>query len=347
MITASIIGASGYAGGELLRLLLGHPEVIIQQVTSQRSLGEPVTVHHPNLRGFTDLRYVSIDQVDPCDLLFVSLPNGVSMQFIRQLIPKANRLIDLGADFRLRAVDSWDEWYRQPHICPELLPDFVYGLPELHREELKSATRVANPDCEAVDSILSLWPVVKHDLVDPHSIIIDAKMSSSQAGRRPTEASHHAERANCVRSYQAGGHRHTAEVEQELSLSGKAPKVAISATAIDLVRGLLVTAHCHLHPGVKEKDVWRAYREEYAQESFIRIIKTKQGLYRLPEPKILIGTNFCDIGFEIDDRSQRLVVIGAIDNLGKGTSGNAVQCMNVMFGFPETMGLGFSGLHPV
>ncbi|MEI6309734.1 MAG: N-acetyl-gamma-glutamyl-phosphate reductase [bacterium] len=347
MLTASIVGASGYAGGELLRLLLGHPEVKVSQVTSRRSIGESVTIHHPNLRKLTDLCYVSMDRLEPCDLLFVSLPNGLSMQYIQDLIPRTGRLIDLGADFRIRALPDWEEWYRRPHLHPELLNEFVYGLPELHREELKTARWVANPGCEAADSILSLWPLVKHGLVDPQSIIIDAKMSSSQAGRQPTEASHHAERANCVRSYQASGHRHTAEVEQELSLSGKACRVAISATAVEMVRGLLVTAHCRLSPGVKDKDVWRAYRGEFGEEPFIRIIKTKQGLYRLPEPKILTGTNFCDIGFEIDERFGRLVVIGAIDNLGKGTSGNAVQCMNIMFGFPETMGLGFAGLHPV
>lgn len=347
MITASVVGASGYAGGELLRILLGHPEVKLGQVTSQHSVGEPVTTHHPNLRGFIDMRYMSIEQIQPCDVLFVCLPNGVSMQFLPQLMPKVGHLIDLGADFRLRALASWEEWYSQPHTQPDLLKDFIYGLPELHRRELAGTRLVANPGCEAIASILALWPAVKHDLIDSCSIIIDAKMSSSQAGRKPTISSHHPERAHCVRSYKMGGHRHTAEVEQELSLCGKITRVSISATAIEMVRGLLVTAYCPLRHGVTEKDVWHAYREEYGNEPFVRLIKMRHGLYRLPEPKILVGTNFIDVGFEMDERSRRLIVIGAIDNLGKGTSGNAVQCMNLLFGFPEKTGLGFPGLHPI
>ena len=227
-----------------------------------------------------------------------------------------------------------------------MLKKFVYGIVELHRQEIKKFSYIAGPGCEATVSILSLYPLVKHDLIEG-KIIIDAKMSSSQAGLKSTMSSHHPERAGVVRSYMPSGHRHTAEIIQELSPFAGGLDVAISATALDMVRGLLVTIHTVPRSGVTEKEVWKAYRTEYANEPFIRIVKERQGLYRYPEPKILQGTNFCDIGFEMDTVSRRLAVIGAIDNLVKGTAGQAVQAMNLMYGLPEETGLEFPGLHPI
>ncbi len=346
MIRVSIVGGSGYAGGELLRLLLLHPQVEVGQVTSRQWMGESVTLHHPNLRGYTDLRYSPLEKLEKCDLLFFALPNGISMQILPALLERAPRLIDLGADFRLRDPESWAEWYRIPHQASELLGRFVYGLPELHREQISRARWVANPGCEATVSILSLWPLFLHQVVE-EPVIIDAKMSSSQAGRQPSESSHHPERAGVVRSYKPAGHRHTAEIEQELSREGRTLSVAVSATALELVRGLMVTIHARLRQGKGEKEVWQAFRAEYSSEPFIRLVTLKSGLYRFPEPKILSGTNFCDIGFALDRRANRLVIIGAIDNLVKGTAGNAVQCMNIIFGFSEKEGLDFPGLHPI
>lgn len=340
MINVSILGGSGYAGGELLRILLQHPKVRIKQVTSRQFVDLPVTSVHPNLRKTTDLLFSLPDQLTTTDCLFVALPNGSSMKLMNNLKTKAKKIIDLGADFRLKDKQSFERWYHQ-HEAPEFLNKFTYGLVELHRNQIKSASYVACGGCEATVSILALYPLIKSHLIEDN-VIIDAKMSSSQAGLKPSLSSHHPERAGSVRSYMPTGHRHTAEIEQELPL-----KVAISATALDMVRGLLVTIHCVPNGRITEKDIWKAFRDYYKDEPFIRIVKEKQGIYRYPEPKILQGTNYCDIGFELDQQTNRLVVIAAIDNLVKGTAGQAVQAMNCMYGFPETMALEFPGLHPI
>lgn len=345
MITVSILGGSGYAGGELLRLLLSHPEVTIQEVTSRKFAGRPVYSVHPNLRKATALQFIHPDNLQSCDVLFVGLPNGVSMHQMNNLMKKARKIIDLGADFRLKDATNFEYWYKTPHVSPTLLSKFTYGIAELHREEIKKASYVACGGCEATVSILSLYPLIKEHLIQP-SVIIDAKMSSSQAGMEPSLSSHHPERAGAVRSYMPAGHRHTAEIVQELPSSSPL-SVAISATAIDMVRGLLVTIHTVPAAGLTEKDIWKAYRKYYQQEPFIRIVKDTTGIYRYPEPKILQGTNYCDIGFELDTETQRLVVIGAIDNLVKGTAGQAIQAMNIICGFEETRSLEFTGLHPI
>lgn len=345
MISISILGGSGYAGGELLRILLSHPKVNISQVTSRKFAGRPVSLIHPNLRKATDLLFVDPKDLTTCDVLFVAMPNGESMTVMEDLRKKAKKIIDLGADFRLHDASVFTDWYQREHAVPALLPKFVYGICELHRDAIKKSKYVSCGGCEATVSILSVYPLVKHKLIY-ENVIIDAKMSSSQSGMAPSLSTHHPERAGVVRSYMPSGHRHTAEIEQELSVFQKI-NVAISATAIDMVRGLLVTIHTTPNKGVEEKDIWKAYRAEYKTEPFIRIVKESTGIYRYPEPKILQGTNFCDIGFELDAKKNRLVVIGAIDNLVKGTAGQAVQAMNVMCGFDETTSLTFPGLHPI
>jgi N-acetyl-gamma-glutamyl-phosphate/LysW-gamma-L-alpha-aminoadipyl-6-phosphate reductase len=347
-LSVSIIGGSGYAGGELLRLLLLHPRIEIAAVTSNRQAGQPVSLLHPNLRGLTSLCFVRTEDVPECDLLFLALPNGESMGAMESWLARTDRIIDLGADFRLKDAAEWSFWYGSEHKAPHLLDRFVYGIPELNGEEIRRARCVAGPGCEAIVSILALFPLVKHRLVKMKPILIDAKMGSSQAGHRPSEASHHPERAGAVRSYKPTGHRHAAEIYQALKDIAPDVRVLISATAVEMVRGILVTIHSFLgEEGLTEKDVWKVFRTEYVDRPFIRIVKQTQGLYRYPEPKILQGTNICEIGFEKEAHSDRLVLLGAIDNLVKGTAGNAVQCLNLMCGFPETLGLEFPGLHPV
>lgn len=346
MINVSIMGGSGYAGGELLRILLNHPLVKIKQVTSRQFCNMPVSLVHPNLRKRTNLIFSSPQQIEKCDLLFIALPNCISMSKMEEMKKIALKIIDLGADFRIHDKQTFEHWYGQKHASPKLLKSFVYGIAELHREKMMESSYVSCGGCEATVSILSLYPLIKNQIIKG-DIIIDAKMSSSQAGLKPTLSSHHPERAGSVRSYMPTGHRHTAEIIQELSYFQKKINVAISATAIDMVRGLLVTIHTIPQDGITEKDVWKTYRKEYGNEPFIRIVKEKQGIYRYPEPKILQGTNYCDIGFEMDTKTNRLVVIAAIDNLVKGTAGQAVQAMNLMNGFPETAGLEFTGLHPI
>lgn len=347
MINVSILGASGYGGGELLRLLLFHPEVQVQQVTSRNYAGRRVTLVHPNLRGATNLHFCAPNELAPCDLIFCALPNGQSMHYMGKLMKLAPKIIDTGADFRLKDARTFESWYKMKHEKADLLGKFTYGIAELHRKEIRKAKYIACGGCEATVSILSLYPLVKQKLIDATDIIIDGKMSSSQAGNKPTLASHHAERSGAVRTYAPLGHRHTAEIRQELGQSGGRINVSVTATSIEMVRGLSVTIHAKMKKGVTEKDIWSAYRKIYKDEPFIRIVNETEGIYRYPEPKILSGTNFCDIGFAGDERSRHLVVMGAIDNLGKGTAGQAVQAMNIMYGFAETTGLVFPGLHPI
>jgi len=340
----SIAGGSGYAGGELLRLLLGHPEVEVQQVTSERTAGRYVYGVHANLRGCTSLRFVPLSELATCDLLFLALPHGMAMKRIDEFANLAPRIIDLSADFRLRKPEDYPRWYKREHPAPEWLSRFVYGIPELHREEIREACFATCAGCNATVTTLGLKPLYERDLVE--RTIVEVKVGSSERGNSPSLASHHPERSGAVRSFAPTGHRHLAEIEQELAFHG-VPEVHLSATAVELVRGVLMTAHCFVTQALTGRDLWRIYREAYGNEPFVRIVRERRGVYRYPEPKILAGSNFCDIGFEVDADSNRVVVIAAIDNLMKGAAGNAVQAMNVMCGFPETLGLEFTGLHPI
>jgi N-acetyl-gamma-glutamyl-phosphate/LysW-gamma-L-alpha-aminoadipyl-6-phosphate reductase len=346
-ITVSIVGASGYVGGELLRLLLDHPWVIVQQVTSERNAGSYVHFTHPNLRGRTRLQFVSAEELTECDLLFLGLPHGGSMGRIEHFEALADRIIDLSADFRLRRAGDYLRWYGQEHASPGRLEQFVYGLPELHREELRSARFVSGVGCNATATNLAIWPLFATALADPdRDVICEVKVGSSEGGNRSGDATHHPERARVIRSFAPTGHRHTAEVQQALRRVDVAPPLHLSATAVDNVRGVLATAHVFVHAGTTEKDLWRAYRRTYRDEPFVRIVKERTGIYRYPEPKILAGSNYADVGFDIDPTTNRVVAICAIDNLMKGAAGSAVQCMNIMCGWTETEGLNFPGLHP-
>jgi N-acetyl-gamma-glutamyl-phosphate/LysW-gamma-L-alpha-aminoadipyl-6-phosphate reductase len=337
----SIVGASGYGGGELLRLLLQHPQAEVHQCTSERFVGKPVTRLHPNLRKRTTLKFSSIRDLEQVDLLFTALPHSQCMQKIEAFTSLADRIVDLSADFRLKDPAVYTKWYGLEHAQPDKLGEFVYGNVELHRDEMTQARYISGAGCNATATILPLWPLFKQGVVDTSKpVIAEAKCGSSEGGNSASEASHHPERSGCVRSYKPTGHRHIAEMEQELG-----HPVNFSATSIEMVRGILVTAHLFVAEGTTEKDIWQTYRRVYGQEPFIRIVKEKQGIYRFPEPKILTGSNYCDIGFEL--AGTRLVVISAIDNLMKGAAGQAIQAMNVMCGFGETEGLGFTGLHPV
>jgi LysW-gamma-L-alpha-aminoadipyl-6-phosphate/LysW-L-glutamyl-5-phosphate reductase len=346
VITVGIVGASGYTGGEALRLLLRHPQVEIVQATSESNAGRFLHTIHPNLRKQSQLKFIPIGELTPCDVLFLCLPHGSAMRRIGQLEPLARTLIDLSADFRLRQAEDYDTWYGHPHEAPDYLGRFIYGIPELHRTEIAGGRLLTGAGCLATASILGLLPLFKHDVLARREVVIEAKVGSSAAGDTPSLSTHHPERSGSMRSFQATGHRHTAEILQELSF-GRPLDVHFSATAIEAVRGILATCHVFLKDGLEEKDIWKLYRAEYGTEPFIRIVKERQGIYRYPEPKILAGTNFCDIGFEKDPRGPRLVVMAALDNLVKGAAGNGVQAMNLAHGLPETLGLEFPGLHPV
>jgi len=345
MLNVSIVGASGYVGGELLRLLLDHPEVEVKQATSESYAGQPAHFLHPNLRGRTSLCLVSLQELEPCDVLFVALPHGQVAPRIEEFAAVAERIVDLSADFRLHDPADYPRWYGWEHPSPQWLPRFVYGLPELHREALREARYASGVGCNAAVINLALWPLYRAGVIG--KTVVEVKVGSSEGGAQPTRASHHAERSHVVRSYAPTTHRHLAEMLQELTDDGRRPDIHMSVTSVELVRGALATAHCFLTEEVGEKDVWQLYRQAYGNEPFVRIVKYRRGFYRYPEPKILAGSNYCDIGFEREEGSDRLVVIAALDNLMKGAAGTAVQAMNVMCGFPETTGLEFPGLHPV
>ena len=342
MIDVSIAGGSGYTGGELVRLLLQHPEVRIRQVTSERFAGKSAYKVHPNLRKATDLKFCTMAELGKSDVLFLALPHGRAMADIDRCLALAPMVIDLSGDFRLDDAEAYRKWYGQEHLRPELLEEFVYGVPEINRERLKDARYATGAGCNATVTILALWPLYRRGLVE--QAVVEVKTGSSEAGNVATDASHHPERSGAVRSYKPTGHRHVAEILQVL---GEDARVHFSATSIEMVRGVLATAHLFLTSRVTEKDLWRLYREDYGSERFIRIVKERTGIYRYPEPKLLSGTNYCDIGFELDPDTDRLVVMGAIDNLMKGAAGQAVQAFNVMQGFAEDTALTFTGLHPI
>lgn len=350
-LRVSIVGGSGYTAGELLRILLFHPQVEIVQVVSSSSAGQYIYSTHPNLRGVTTLRYCRPDDLTACDLLVLCLPHGQTAASIERYRALAPRLIDLAADFRLRSPELYRRWYEREHPRPDLLSEVVYGLPELHRQELREAHLVSGTGCMATAAILGLAPLYRADLIDTAiPLVVEAKIGSSAAGATPGASSHHPDRSGSVRSFQPTGHRHSAELLQELGreTGGElVQRVAFSATAVELVRGILVTAHIFVKEQINERRLWRVYREAYQHEPFVRLVKERQGVYRYPEPKILAGSNYCDIGFDVDVEQGRVVVMAALDNLVKGAAGNAVQVMNCMYGWDETLGLSFPGLHPI
>jgi len=344
MIRAAIIGGSGYAGGEVLRLLLDHPQVEVVQVTSRRHLGEYVYQVHPNLRKRTMLKFSDAAQLEKVDVLFLALPHGEAQHQIDQLAGKAEYIIDLSADFRLHRAEDYLRWYGSAHAAPHWLGRFVYGLPELHREELRTAHYASGVGCNATAAILALWPLVRAELLDLQCpVVVEIKVGSSEGGAEGNAGSHHPERSSVIRTFSPFGHRHTAEVIQELGLE----QVVLTMTAVDLVRGALATAHAQVKPGVTQRDLWRAYRAVVNENPFLRLVKEQRGIYRVPEPKILAGSNYADLGFELDESNGHVVSLCALDNLMKGAAGSAVQCMNLMLGLDEMLGLTFPGLHPI
>jgi len=350
-VKVGILGASGYVGGELLRLLLRHPRVEVSLATSSSRAGDFIHRVHPNLRGLTKMKFVPPDPskiTDECDLLFVSTPHGVSSSLTPQILESGVRVIDTSADFRLKDPHAYVKWYGMQHRCPELLEKAVYGLPEIHRREIRDAQLVACPGCMAAAAILALAPIVKSGKIERNRIVADFKVGSSGGGAKPTLASHHPEHYGVVRPYKPVGHRHTAEIEQELRiLAGGEVSVAMSAHSVNMVRGILATCHVFLVDPLSMIDVWRIYRGFYRDEPFIRLVREARGIYRYPDPKIVVGSNYCDLGFELDDDHSRLVLLSALDNLMKGAAGTAVQDMNIMMGWPEAEGLWDTGLHPI
>jgi LysW-gamma-L-alpha-aminoadipyl-6-phosphate/LysW-L-glutamyl-5-phosphate reductase len=340
-LKVGIVGGNGYTGGELLRLLLFHRYVEVTQVTSRSETGHYVHTVHPNLRGVTDLQFIHPDVLQPCDVLFLALPHGTAAGQIEHFAALAPTIIDLSADFRLNDPAAYQKWYEWEHPAPEWLSRFVYGLPERTRDALRNAHYASGVGCNATAINLALGPLAQSGWLEQAAV--ELKVGSSEGGHEAKASSHHPIRSGAVRTYSTMRHRHMAEVEM---LLGQAVRVDFALTAIEMVRGIHLLAHCYLTEPRAEKEIWKIYRAAYGKEPFIRLVNAKTGLHRFPEPRIVAGTNYCDIGFQLDTDGKHLVVIAALDNLGKGAAGSAVQCMNLMLGFDECETLRFPGVYP-
>jgi N-acetyl-gamma-glutamyl-phosphate/LysW-gamma-L-alpha-aminoadipyl-6-phosphate reductase len=338
MVRVTVVGGSGYIGGELIRLLLGHPRVEIAAITSGRLAGRRVDMTHPNLRKLTNLSFAAPDDLGHPDVLLLASPHGTSMGTMSKLLGQAQHVIDLAGDFRLQDAAVFARYYQVEHSAPELLGTFVTGLPELHRDELRGADRISVPGCMATAGILALAPLAGL-LRGP--VYVDARTGSSGSGATAGQGNLHAERSGAMRVFAPTSHRHEAEIAQETGLA-----VHMSATGVEAVRGVQLLCRATLQDGAGEPAIRAAYRRAYQDEPFVRVVAHRRGAYRYPEPKILLGSNFCDVGFALEPGTAQVTVIAALDNLVKGGAGNALQCLNIRVGWPERLGLEFPGLHP-
>jgi N-acetyl-gamma-glutamyl-phosphate/LysW-gamma-L-alpha-aminoadipyl-6-phosphate reductase len=340
-IRVGVVGATGYTGGELMRLLALHPHVEVAWATSRGKAGWHVATVHPALRGFLDLHFVAPFEADRVDLAFLCLPHGETAGNIERYAGMGERVIDLSADFRLHDAGRYEATYGEAHPAPAWLEKFVYGLPEVERERLRGARYVSGVGCNATAVNLSLLPLAREGLIE--RVVADVKVGSSEAGAEPTASSHHPERARSLRTFAPTEHRHEAEVRQAL---GDEFDLHFTATTVEMVRGVLATCHVFTKRPLTERDLWPIYRRAYEREPFVRVVKEKRGLHRFPDPRIVAGANFADVGYAAQAGTNRVVSLCAIDNLGKGAAGSAVQCMNLMCGFEERAGLWFPGSHP-
>lgn len=334
---AGVIGASGYTGAELVRLLCGHPELDLTLATSREFAGGPVADIYPNLP--TPLVFEEFDpsRAGDLDVIFLALPHGASMGVATKLVDAGARVVDLSADFRLKDRGLYPEWFGAPHTSPASLSEWVYGLPELHREEIRGARAVANPGCYPTASLLALAPLVAGGLIDPGSIVVSAASGVSGAGRGMNPGVHFSHVDSNFKAYGFPAHKHTPEIEQELSLLAGLPvTVTFVPHLVPMPRGLLATCVASVTGGVDVAEQAAAF---YAEEPFVRIVKT-------PETKFTAGSNRCLLSYTVDQRTGRVIAVAAIDNLGKGAAGQAVQNANLMLGLPEECGLFGGGLYP-
>ncbi|KAB7516078.1 N-acetyl-gamma-glutamyl-phosphate reductase [Halosegnis rubeus] len=338
---AAVVGGSGFTGGELCRLVDGHPDFELVQATSREYENKTVGHAHPNLRHL-DLRFSDPADLESVDVLFAATPHGVSMQHIDAFRDAADTVVDLSADFRLPEASTYDEYY-DGHDRPELLADAEYALPELNRANLPGANLIAAGGCNATASILGLLPLFEADILSgDEQVVIDVKVGSSEGGASGGKAASHAERSGVVRPYAPTGHRHEAEISEYLGID-----VSFTVHAVDMIRGASATCHVFPNSPVSKGDLWGAYRGSYEDEPFVRLASGGGGVYRYPEPKAVAGSNFAEVGFELDAANKRLVVFSAIDNMMKGSAGQAVHAANIAYSLDETAGLEHTGLHPV
>lgn len=343
MARVGVVGASGYSGAELLRLLAGHPEIEIAVATSREFAGREIADVYPNLAALGDRRYEELDPevLASLDLVFLALPHGASMTLGAHLAEEGVRVVDFSADFRLSDPAAYPKWFGAPHTSPEWLGKWVYGLPELHREEIRGATLVANPGCYPTATLLALAPLVAAGAIDPASVVVSAASGVSGAGRGLSAGVHFSHVDASVKAYGVPEHKHTPEIEQELGrLAGREVRVTFVPHLVPMPRGLLATCVAPLTGREDSASLTAIAREFYAGEPFVRVLDA------LPETKFTAGSNLCLLGVVADRRTGRAVAVSAIDNLGKGAAGQALQNANLMLGLAETTGLTGGGLYP-
>ncbi|MBN1698997.1 MAG: N-acetyl-gamma-glutamyl-phosphate reductase [Spirochaetales bacterium] len=350
MITVGIFGGSGYMGGEAVRVLLEHPEAEIAWITSRGE--KPVEYFHRNLAG-KGLRFIKPDETTQCDVVFAALPSGHIMIMAERLLGEGTKIIDLGADFRLKNRSDWERKYGKKHACWYLVEEAVYGITELHKEEIRNARLIANPGCYASASILALAPLVKHGVIDTRRIVVDGLSGTTGFGAEPDVPSHHPEIANNIVPYNVVDHRHTYEIEQELQhLSADPVTIHFTSSYVPITRGILSICHCFPKTSVSRKALIGMYEAFYNEEPFVTILdlpKEENAAWQyLPYPWVaaVSGSNYCHIGLDIDEKRGRIVVFSVLDSIGKGGAQVGVQNMNIMFGLPEETGLRRAGLHP-
>ena len=345
MIRVGIIGASGYTGAELVRLLVNHPGVELTLATSRQYAGKPLAAVFPHLAGRTELvceNLSGLEAAGRADLFFTAVPHQTAMNVVPELLAAGAKVVDLSADFRLHDQGVYEEWY-QAHSAPELLAEAAYGLPELHRSAIAKARLVANPGCYPTSVLLALAPLLKAGCLDPDSLIIDAKSGTSGAGRAAQTGTMYCEVTDGFRAYKVGAHRHTPEIEQELGkLCDREMTVSFTPHLVPMSRGMLSTIYADLRGNYEQIEVERMVADFYRDEPFVRLLTAGQ----LPATQYVRGSNYCDLALRVDRRTGRLVMLSAIDNLVKGAAGQAVQNMNLLCGLPEGQGLEIVPLFP-
>jgi len=345
MIKVSVIGATGYTGQELVRMLIQHPAVEVVGLGSHSYAGKKYADIYPHFRQIVDLTCLDTNDselIEQADVVFLALPHGLSVPYAKKCLAQGKKVIDLGADFRLKDPEVYRAWYKKTGATEELLGQAVYGLPEINRDLVKSANLVANPGCYPTTAILALYPLLQEKLLNPGWIIIDSKSGVSGTGRSAQVSSLYSEVNEDLKAYGLPQHRHIPEIEQELTgAAGEEIKVSFTPHLVPLTRGMMSTIYTV--PNILDVDkIEKVYQEYYGQEPFVRVYPQGQ----FPHTKWVQGTNFCDLGFSLDRRTGRLVIISVIDNLTKGASGQAIQNMNLMCGLEETVGLPRVALYP-
>lgn len=336
-----ILGATGYTGQELLRILNGHPEAEIVYLGSSSSAGKKMAEIYPQ---WEDRPYIlSEEEVPDVDVVFAAMPHGITAARAGGLLQRGIKLIDLGADFRLTVHQEYEMWYKIKHPCPQLLPRAVYGLPELYREEIRGKSLIANPGCYPTASLLALVPLLQEQLIEPETIIIDAKSGVSGAGKGITPDIHFAEVNENFKAYKVGEHRHTPEIEQQLSkAAGEKIRISFTPHLVPMSRGILATIYAGVKTGINEADLRTCLAQAYQAEFFVHLLPA--GTW--PQTKFASGGNHAYLQVKYDARTGRAILVSVLDNLVKGASGQAVQNMNILFGLPENMGLEMNGIWP-